>query len=203
MGLVAQLSFWRRHGIFPDEEVDLAPAVIAHLARTIGMRADALEGYDWPGRTGRRHRRTILDHLAVSAFDTTAEADLRAWPLREALPHELAAAALNERIGDWFAHHRIVRPKAWRLDRIMRSARAAQDEAVLERVAERLDPATRVRLDGLLIDKGGGAPFTRLSGDPGRVGLESLMRELGKLERVRALALQGGLGGGGRSPARS
>ena len=193
LGLVAQLSFWRCHGAFPDEEADLAPAVIAHLARETGVAAEALDGYDWTGRTGRRHRRAILDHLAVSPFDASAEADLRAWLLEEALVREPSASVLDERIGDWFARHRVVRPKAWRLDRIVRSARAAHDDAALERVASRLDPATCERLDGLLADEGGGAAFTRLSSDPGRVGLESLMRELAKLELVRALALPSGL----------
>ena len=60
-------------------------------------------------------------------------------------------------------------------------------------MASRLDGGTRARLDGLLADGGGGAPFTRLSSDPGRVGLESLMAELGKLDLVRALALPAGV----------
>ena len=193
LGLVAQLSFWRCHGAFPDEEADLAPAVIAHLARETGVRPEVLDGYDWAGRTGRRHRRAILDHLAVSPFDAGAEADLRTWLSDEALPCEPSSTMLEERIGAWFARHRVVRPKAWRLDRIVRSARAAHDDAALDRVASCLDPATCERLDGLLADNGGGTSFTRLSGDPGRVGLESLMTELGKLELVRALALPSGL----------
>ena len=99
LGLVAQLSFWRCHGVFPDEEADLAPTVIAFLARETGVRPEVLDGYDWTGRTGRRHRRTILDHLAVSPFDTGAEADLRAWLLDETLPRELSASMLEEEIG--------------------------------------------------------------------------------------------------------
>ena len=47
---------WRRYGAFPDEETDLAPAVIAHLAAQVGVGAGALDSYDWSGRTGRRHR---------------------------------------------------------------------------------------------------------------------------------------------------
>jgi len=69
LGLAAQLAYWRQHGRFPDEEADLAPAVVGHLAAQVGVAADALDGYDWTGRTGRRHRRLILDHLAVAAFE--------------------------------------------------------------------------------------------------------------------------------------
>ena len=73
LGLAAQLAYWRQHGRFPNEEAELAPAVVGHLAAQVGVEADALDGYDWTGRTGRRHRRLILDHLAVAAFDDTAE----------------------------------------------------------------------------------------------------------------------------------
>ncbi len=31
LGFAVQLAFWRQHGRFPDEEADVAPAVVAHL----------------------------------------------------------------------------------------------------------------------------------------------------------------------------
>ena len=42
-GLACQLAFWRSQGCFPDEEADIAPAVIAHLARPIDVPVDAIE----------------------------------------------------------------------------------------------------------------------------------------------------------------
>ena len=66
LGLAAQLAYWRQHGRFPDDETHLAPAVVAHLAGQAGSGTETLDGYDWAGRTGRRHRRMILDHLAVA-----------------------------------------------------------------------------------------------------------------------------------------
>jgi hypothetical protein len=56
-------------------------------------------------------------------------------------------------------------------------------------VVERLDAETRHRLDALLSDNGTGAAFSRLQADPGRVGLESLLAEISKLDIVRALKL--------------
>ncbi len=96
---------------------------------------------------------------------------------------------LEAEVGAWFARERVGRPGAYRLDRILRSACAAHDDAVLQRVADRLDAGARERLDALLADDGEGTAFARLAADPGRVGLESLLAEIGKLERSRALAL--------------
>ena len=47
----------------------------------------------------------------------------------------------------------------------------------------------RDRLGALLGDEGGSTAYARLAADPGRVGLESLLAEIAKLERLRALAL--------------
>jgi len=66
LGLMCQLAFWREHARFPELEADLAPAVIEHLAAQIGLPVEAIEGYDFAGRSGRRHRRVVLDHLAVN-----------------------------------------------------------------------------------------------------------------------------------------
>ena len=76
LGIAAQLAFWRQNGRFPDEEADLAPAVVGHLAAQIGVSADVLEGYEWTGRTGRRHRRLVLDHLAVGPLKNTARTSI-------------------------------------------------------------------------------------------------------------------------------
>jgi hypothetical protein len=162
--------------------------VVGHLATQIGVGIDVLDGYDWVGRTGRRHRRIILTYLAIAGFDDTAEAAFRCWLADELLPREPAPAALEAEIGAWFARGRVIRPGAYRLARILRSARAAHDEAALKRVADCLDAGTRGRLDAMLADGSEGTAFARLTADPGRIGLESLA-EIGKLEMLRALAL--------------
>ena len=55
LGFAVQLAFWRQHGRFPDDEADVAPAVIAHLAGQIGIGVDALDGYAWSSRPPSTH----------------------------------------------------------------------------------------------------------------------------------------------------
>src|SRR5689334_10771342 len=124
LGLMCQLAFWREHARFPDMEADIAPAVVEHLARQLDVPADVIDGYDFAGRSGRRHRRMVLDHLAAREFDEAAEAAFRAWLLTDCLPTEPALLALEEAIAGWFARERTVRPGGHRLDRIVRSTRA-------------------------------------------------------------------------------
>ena len=189
LGLACQLAFWRSQGCFPDEEANIAPAVIAHLARQVDVPVDAIENYAFRGRSSRRHRQLILDHLAVGEFDEAAEERFRTWLLTDVLPREPSPASAEAEIASWFGAERVVRPGAYRLDRLTRSIRAAHDDGVLAAVTAQLNDDARVRLDGLLADDGTGAAYTRLSADPGRVSLDSLLTEIDKLELVRAVGL--------------
>ncbi|PJG45769.1 hypothetical protein CAF53_24095 [Sphingobium sp. LB126] len=60
---------------------------------------------------------------------------------------------------------------------------------MLAAVGDRLDDGARSRLNALLADDGEGAAYTRLSADPGKPGLDSLLAEIAKLELVRGLEL--------------
>jgi TnpA family transposase len=189
LGLACQLTFWRSQGRFPGEEADLAPAVIAHLAGQLGVSAESIEGYAFTGRSGRRHHKIVLDYLAVGSFDDLAEAAFRSWMLEDVLPREPTPPALEEEITGWFAARRVVRPGSYRLDRLVRSLRSAHDDEVVAAIARQLDNGARARLDALLADSGEGAAYTRLSTDPGKPGLDSLLAEIAKLELVRGLEL--------------
>ena len=119
LGFAVQLAFYKQYARFPEDQSDLAPAVIAHLADQIGVSAVLLDGYEWAGRTGRRHRQLILDFLAVVPFEGAAESTFRAWLAEEALPSEPNSTALEDQIGAWFARSRVTRPGSYRLDRLV------------------------------------------------------------------------------------
>ena len=64
LGLAAQLAFWRQQGRFPDDEADLAPAVVAHRR--------VLDGGDARGDRSRRGAPAVV------------ALPLRAWHQRRA-----------------------------------------------------------------------------------------------------------------------
>ena len=194
LGFAAQLAFYRLHARFPSRLADFAPAVIAHLAEQLDIPEAALDSYEWDGRSGRRHRQEILAALGVRPFDGKAEAAFRAWLLDEVMPTAPTAAILEERISGWMVATRVERPPAYRLDRLIRSVRQSHEKHVFQSVAAQLDPPTRKRLDALLADGNGDEPmFQLLRADPGRVGLDSLLKEVEKLDCIRALKLPPGI----------
>src|SRR5512143_347986 len=194
LGFAAQLAFFRRHARFPDRLGDFAPAVIAHLADQMAISEAALDDYDWTGRTGRRHRQEILDLLGVRPFTARAEAAFRAWLLKDVMPTAPTAAALEEWIRGWMVAAKGECPTPYRLDRLLRSVHQAHESHVFQAVAARLDGSMRQRLDALLADGDDEEPvFQFLRADPGRVGLDSLLKEVEKLKRLRDLGLPAGI----------
>jgi hypothetical protein len=190
LGFIAQLTFCRMYARFPERRADFAPAVLTHLAAQIGVIEQDLTAYAWTGRTGRRHRRCILDSLGFSPFDATAKTAFRLWLTTELFPNEPNAAETEERIDRWFMTAKRERPGAYRLDRFIGAARRSYDEGIFQTVMERLAPQMRRNLDALLDDTDdGGTALLSLRGDPGPIGLESVLEEAKKLERLRSLGL--------------
>ena len=63
LGFIAQLTFYRLWARFPDGRADFDPTVFTHLAEQLDISEVTHASYDWNGRTGRRHRRLILELL--------------------------------------------------------------------------------------------------------------------------------------------
>ena len=92
-----------------------------------------------------------------------------------------------------------------RMDRIIGHANAAADKQFCATTVSRLGPAVIAALDTVIAgddesgdpaaEVAGGGPtfFTELKADPGQLGLETLLAEITKLERVRAIGLPDGL----------
>src|SRR5262245_3234199 len=86
-----------------------------------------------------------------------------------------------------------VEPQA-RIDRILGSARASFERLFTATIAGRISDSSAERLEQLAGDDGpdgalgGGVSFlTELKADPGQLGLETMLKEIAKLERVRAV----------------
>jgi hypothetical protein len=129
LGFAVQLAFWRQHGRFPDDEADVAPAVIAHLAAQTGLSVEARVGYAWG----------VAADVGVGWLRRPRADFAAGWPTT--CCH--ASSARPCWMGN-YARSRATRPGAYRLGRIMRYAQAAHDDAALQRVAERLDTGGRL-----------------------------------------------------------
>ena len=77
-------------------------------------------------------------------------------------------------------------PAEGQIDRLVASAVRLDEEAFASETVARMGPKVCARLAGLLEEDG---LLADLRGDPGRLGLETLVEEISKLEAVQGLGL--------------
>lgn len=63
LGLASQLKFFAAHGYFATAAAEISEEAVSYLADQLGVGKADLEGYDFSGRSGRRHCAEILRHL--------------------------------------------------------------------------------------------------------------------------------------------
>lgn len=107
LGFAAQLAIYRSVGRFGRVASELPDAAIAYLAEQIGSVAADLTGYDWLGRSGRRHRAEILAYLGFRRACLPDMRDATAWTESELCPLGLSVPEMTERLLGWFVDRRI------------------------------------------------------------------------------------------------
>ncbi len=209
LGFAVLVRFFAREGRFPGPGEDVGEEAVSHLARQVGVPAEAYEGYDRGGRTAEYHRAQIREAFGFRPA-TAADADaLVDWLSKEVAPREYDLERLEEAAYARMRASKVEPPTPGRVERAARSALRRFDERFRERTLSRLSPETLSELDALLLgpDTLHGAPagpegadgarsreaeeatLSRLRADPGRASLESAFAEIAKLARLRAVGL--------------
>jgi hypothetical protein len=119
---------------------------------------------------------------------------LAAWLAQEVCPVELGDERLREVV---LARCRAERTEpAGRIDRILGAAQASFERQFTTTIAGRVSESSAGRLEQLVGDEssdagqGGRVSFlTELKADPGQLGLETMLKEIAKLKRVRTIGL--------------
>ncbi|MBV9596118.1 MAG: DUF4158 domain-containing protein [Chloroflexi bacterium] len=180
---------------------EVPSAIVAHLASQVGVPVDAYVAYDWRGRTIKYHRVQI--RIALGFRETSVEdADnLVDWLTHEVVPHERGIDRVRAAVYARCRELRFEPPTQERIERLVRSALASHEQQISRAVHGRLSAKSVEVLDGLLtptkpsLAEGelARAPLVELKKDPGPAGLESVLAEIAKLQRLRAIGLQADL----------
>jgi hypothetical protein len=163
---------------------------VGYVAEQVKVDPDAFAEYQFSGRTIEYHRAQVRAAFGFREFTRGDEDKLAA----EVCPVELREEQLREAMLVRCRSEGIEPPG--RVDRIIGSARSSFEKQFCERVVSLLGEDCAARLEALVADEGeaaGRGLLSELKADPGQVGLETLLREIGKLTAVRAIGLPDGL----------
>ena len=192
LGFALQLKCLELEGRFPGNRGEIAKTVLRFVARQLDLPTEPLSSYDWGGRTSDRHRATIRTHLGFMP-SRVADADrLKAYLIKDVIPRDSLRESVREFALAWYREQRIEPPTPGRLDRYIASATSEHEAAVFEGIYSVLSNETKTKLDRLMAprDAAAQAPqFSDLKADPGRVSIETVRKQIHKLNVIDALCL--------------
>lgn len=203
LGFALLLKFFEVEARFPESAQEVPTAAVEYVAQQVKVPAEAWADYDWQSKAIQRHRGEIR---AAYGFRANTEEDqdrLAAWLATELCPVELSRDRLAAAVVARCRNDHIEPPAPGQVRRLVGKAIKDFEKRFCRSTMDRLSHTTRSRLEDLIagdgtehgadgdgaVAGGGRSHFTELKTDPGAPGLESLLAEVNKLERVRRLEL--------------
>lgn len=193
LGFGLLLKYFELEGRFPRHAGELPRAAVDYVAAQVKVATAAFADYQWSGRTIEYHRAQVRKALGFREATLGDEDKLAVWLGDEVCPVELADERLREALVVRCRAERIEPPGASRIERIVGAARAAFEERFTALTVSRLPHASISRLEAVVADGEDGGFLVELKTDPGKLGIETLFAEVGRLERSKAVGLPPGL----------
>lgn len=189
LGLAAQLKFFVAHGFFVQDHAAIPADGILYLAEQLGIKAEAVNHYDFVSRTARRHCAEILEHLGFRRLKPADREQLTSWIASELCPTGQSISAMLEHVFLWCRDRRIYGSSRRELERLVRSQRLHYLDGFLAKVHSRLSTDTIGLLESSIFDADAQTGFNTLKGDAGRASLDTILDMTAKLTFIQKLDL--------------
>lgn len=206
LGFAILLKFFQAQNRFPVEHGEIAPAVLDYVAAQVRVHPKHFRDYALEGRTASNHHTEIRLFCGIRRPSAEDGQRLIAWLIQEVLPHKHQLEQLTDTALGWYREQRLEAPAADFLDRLVRSAMHAHEEAFFATVSHSLTDTSKQAIDALLAAAqatpellpdnapvSGPVTFNDLKADPGRAGLDSVLAEIAKLQCIDRLQLPANL----------
>ncbi|MDP4510565.1 Tn3 family transposase, partial [Nonomuraea turcica] len=192
LGFGLMLKFFEQEGRFPRHVGELPKAAVDYVAGQVKVEPALLADYDWSGRSIERHRAQVREALGFRESTRADEDVLAEWLADKICPMVFTDEGLRAALLSRCRTLKIEPPG--RVERIAGAGRARFEREFCLHVLNGLSADSARALwelatgeDGFLLE---------LKSDPGRLGLETLLEEIVKLRRAKALGLSADLFGG-------
>lgn len=191
LGFALLLKFFDLRACFPGRAADFSSEIVTYVAAQFRVDPAAFGTYEWSGRAIERHRSQIRSAFGFREFSREDETKMIDWLAREVCPVELRDEQLREAVLVRCRAEKIEPPG--RLERIVGSAKATFEKEFCESTVNLLSSGCVAALENLAAHNGNAGLLAEIKSDPGQLGLETLLNEVGKLAAIRAVGLPDGL----------
>lgn len=182
---------------FPTKKQEIPKSVVTYIATQVEVLSAQWRQYQWTGRTIEYHRAQIR---VFFGFREATVADFHAlseWLLQKVLIHDRNEQHLEAAVYQRLRELKIEPATPERIERLIRSVLHTYEQNFCAAISSQLSTETFARIDALVSTEKAleeqtvpqPSDFNNLKADPGRVGLDSLLKEIDKLQTIRQLEL--------------
>lgn len=202
LGFAVLLKYFQYEARFPSNKGEIPREVLLYISKQLNLDNWLIDEYDWNGRTIKYHRAQIREFCGFREVTIEDVQSITEWLSISVFYHDAEIESLKEEAYKRFRELHIEPPTAERVNRITRSAVFAYENQFFRETFQKLSKDTISKTDNLInslatyeeteIDYNAevdSMSFSELRSDPGRIGLESVFREITKLRTIRFLGL--------------
>lgn len=208
LGFAVLFKFFQYEARFPNHRNEIPKEVIQYISKQLNLGSFLFDEYDWSSRSIKYHRaqiRELFEFREVTEEDIQITTD---WLSKHVFYHDAEADTLKEEAYKRFRELRIELPTIDRIDRMIKSAIFSYENQFFQEIFQKLSKESLSKMDSLISDlsmyeeteidystNDETPSFSELRADPGRIGLESVFREVIKLKTINQLGLPDNLFG--------
>ena len=195
LAFAAMLKFFQLEGRFPGDKREVPPVALEYLSDQLDVPVAAFQSYSLSGRTAKRDRESIRDHLGFRRIKVEDSKTLIEWLRTSVFPIDHKSEHVHESAMSWCRTHKIEPPTPQHLERIVGSALSRFEQDFFSATLASLPACCQSTMDELLEvsddaeSENEATPFAELRLDPGRPSLESVLNEIAKLDRIERIDL--------------
>lgn len=207
LGFAVMLKFFQNEARFPHHKNEVPKVVVEYIAKQIDCVAEIFihYKYEWTNRNFTYHRSQIREFFGFREYSTKESEFLSAWLFDNIIIHDQDHEHVKEAAYGKLRELQIEPPTPDRLERLVRAAIHEYEEKLFQSIFKGIPNASLLKIDELIesvtaisdLDEedsnSDSLSFQDLKSDPGRVGLESAMKEVAKLRLIRNLELPSNL----------
>jgi TnpA family transposase len=202
LSFAVMLKHFQYEARFPNHKHEIPKEVIRYIAKQLALNEELFEHYDWKGRSVKYHRVQIRDFFGFREATVDDTNNVSEWLCNRILYYDSDFDHLKVQVYDQFRELHIEPPTADRVDRLVRSAIRTHETQFFQDVYQKLSEDTITKMDHLISNLAAyeeseiesekcaeDLTFSEFRSDPGRIGLESVFREITKLKTIKQLNL--------------
>lgn len=201
LGFAVMLKFFQYEARFPTHKNEVPKEVILYISKQLHIDSELFNNYNWAGRSIKYHRAQIREFFNFRECTLEDIDNVCAWLCKSALHYDLDSDHLKIEAYNRFSELKIEPPTIDQVDRLIKSAIFTYENQFFNEIYNKLSKETILKIDNLInnltdyednefdcstVDS---LSFNDLRSDPGRIGLESVFREITKLKTIQQLEL--------------